>query len=196
MTLLSLYDTQRQFVDCRDREAWFAGGIGSGRTTAGAYSVHDLLLDRLKTSRFATATVVAPDLTGLEHAVDVLSSIRRIDGFKKSYPAAGRWFGAAEIYFLLARDLNRYMGKRVCVTWFDGEPLDSATQRELRQHARHGVLRVTTLPAMTLDVPTDMPLGEDGATVFRASTQDNPSLPADYVELLKVPYDQFVRRDR
>lgn len=191
---IELYGEQWRFVNCTDRFSLFVGGIGSGKSYAGA--VKALLAGgKAKTM----GLVVAPTYPMLRDAT--LRTFQAVAGnalvdFHKS-EMRGTLRNGAEILFRSADMPDRLRGPNIHWMWIDEAALCPAQTWEvgigrLRADGTAGPAWLTTTPKGRNWVYNQL----SNLTVFRSTTADNPYLDREFVHSLESVYTgQFARQE-
>ena len=191
---IELYGEQWRFVNCTDRFSLFVGGIGSGKSHAGA--VKALLAGgKAKTM----GLVVAPTYPMLRDAT--LRTFQAVAGnalvdFHKS-EMRGTLRNGSEILFRSADMPDRLRGPNIHWMWIDEAALCPAQTWEigigrLRADGTAGPAWLTTTPKGRNWVYNQL----QNLTVFRATTGDNPYLDREFVDSLQAVYTgQFARQE-
>lgn len=171
----------------------FVGGIGSGKSYAGAYD----LLRRALPGRLYMAT--APTYTMLEDSslrsfLGLANHLHFLRDLNRSRMIATLGNGA-EVLFRSTDDPERLRGPNLSGAWMDEASLCAREAYEiligrLREAGQQGWLSATFTPKgrqhWTFDV-----FGRDphpGTELFRARTRDNPFLPGGFSERLAGQY--------
>lgn len=190
---LSLYPTQYDFVTCQDRFTAFVGGVGSGKSYAGAVKA------LLHCARPTLGLVVAPTYRMLYDATwrtykDVAGPAL-VHYNKTDFIAR---IGRAEVLFRSADEPDKLRALNVHWAHIDEASLCPRETYEivmarLRAGGEAGPLWLTFTPKgkghWTYQV-----LGE--VTTFRAATRDNPYLSREFVESLERVYvGDFARQE-
>lgn len=191
---IELYGSQWRFVNCVDRFSLFVGGIGSGKSYAGA--VKALLAGgKAKT----VGLVVAPTYPMLRDAT--LRSFQSVAGdalteFHRS-EMRGTLRNGSEILFRSADTPDRLRGPNIHWLWVDEAALCPAQTWEigigrLRADGLAGPAWLTTTPKGRNWVYNQLP----NLTVFRATTAENPFLDREFVRSLETIYSgPFARQE-
>lgn len=191
---IELYGSQWRFVNCPDRFSLFVGGIGSGKSYAGA--VKALLAGgKAKT----VGLVVAPTYPMLRDAT--LRSFQSVAGdalteFHRS-EMRGTLRNGSEILFRSADTPDRLRGPNIHWMWIDEAALCPAQTWEigigrLRADGLAGPAWLTTTPKGRNWVYNQL----TNLTVFRATTAENPFLDREFVRSLETIYSgPFARQE-
>ncbi len=195
---LRLSRTQQAFVDDRHRYSLFLGGIGAGKSYAGAVKALAEL------GRPSLGMVVAPTYpmlrdatwrTALEVWGPLVESVVR-----NEMRVVLR--GGSEVLFRSADEPDRLRGPNVAWGW-----IDEAAQchpetwpiviGRLRQHGEAGRCWLTTTPkGMNWLYEVFVVNANDDTATFRATTRANPFLPLDFVHSLRGQYEgEFARQE-
>jgi phage terminase large subunit len=182
---VKLYRKQFAFVTCNERFTAFIGGIGSGKTHAGAVKS----LRHIEPGTLGL--VVAPTYPMLRDAtlrtfIEVAE--RGIADFHKGEMRIVADCGG-EVLFRSADTPDRLRGPNIAWAWIDEAALcpkqtwDIVIGR-LRQHGKAGPCWVTSTPKgknWLYERSNEM-------RIFKASTEDNPYLDNEFVQSLKAAY--------
>jgi PBSX family phage terminase large subunit len=181
---IELYGRQYDFVACQERFSCFIGGIGSGKSFAGAVKT----LHACK--RPGVIMVVAPTYRMLSDATmrsffDVANGA--VTEFNKSDFIAK--VGKAEVLFRSADSPDRLRGVNASACWIDEAALCPAETWEivigrLREGGRAGSVWITSTPKGRNWLYALQPQ----LTMFRSATHDNPYLSPDFVSSLESAY--------
>lgn len=189
----TLSRTQRAFVEDEHLYALFLGGIGAGKSHAGAVKALTQELPRPG----SLGLVVAPTYpmlrdatwrTSLELWAPLIESVVRNE--MRIVLKSG-----AEVLFRSADDPDRLRGPNMSWAW-----IDEAAQchpdtwkiviGRLRQFGRAGRAWLTTTPkGMNWVYEVFVTRANPDTTMFRASTKANPFLAADFVRSLSSQYE-------
>jgi len=189
---MDLHQVQAEFVDCDEVISGFVGGRGAGKTTVGAYKM------LLKAKPDRTYAVIAPTYPMLRDAsMEAFMSLGRdrfdyVRGYTSSDGVA-RLGNGARVLFRSADNPERLRGPNLSGVWLDEA---SQMKREafeivmgcLREGGEQGHLMATFTPNGRSHWTYDLFVKSGTATLFRASTLDNPFLPPDFHDTLKVQY--------
>jgi PBSX family phage terminase large subunit len=180
---IELYPSQFDFVTCGDRFSGFIGGIGSGKSFAGAVkSIAQATTPHL-------GMVTAPTYPMLRDAtirtfLDVAG-----DAVREFYKGEMRAVlaGGAEVLFRSVDDPDRLRGPNLAWWWGDEGSLYSPDVwpimiGRLREGAGRAWITATPKGFNWLYQRR----GE--ITLFRARTADNPYLPPDFIQSLQASY--------
>lgn len=181
------YPIQDKFIRCRDRFTGFIGGIGSGKSWAGAVKL--LIVSQEQSGLYM---IVAPTYPMLRDAS--LRVLRDVAG--KAFPPealnkgemVGR-LGKSEVLLRSADKPDRLRGANLSGVWIDEAGLCPAGTWEivigrLREGGRAGPCWVTTTPKgrnWLYERQAEM-------TIFRSRTQDNPHLDPEFIRSLEASY--------
>jgi predicted phage terminase large subunit-like protein len=184
--------TQRAFHESSARWRGFVGGIGSGKSWAGAYD----LLRRARPGRLYMAA--APTYPMMRDAtlrtfLDQARAFRFLAGLNRSDLVA-RLGNGAEVLFRSADDPERWRGPNLTGLWLDEASLmprgafDVGIGR-LREGGEQGWLAATFTPRGRSHWTYEV-FGTPGpdTALFHARTRDNPFLPAAFVDTLARRY--------
>lgn len=190
---IELYPAQYEFVGCADRFTAFVGGIGSGKSHAGAVKALGQM------SNPGLGMVVAPTYAMLRDAT--VRTFLELAGLvvKKFHSGEMRieLRNGAEALFRSADNPERLRGPNLSWAWIDEAALCRPGTWEiiigrLREAGRAGTCWVTTTPKgrnWLYDRRGEM-------TLFKASTADNPYLDTGFVKSLQDAYTgQFARQE-
>lgn len=185
-----LYGAQFEFVTCEDRFAGFIGGIGSGKSFAGAVKL------LLHTNEPTVGLVIAPTYPMLRDAT--LRSVQDVCGgalhdFSKSDFIAK--IGKAEVLFRSSDNPDRLRGPNIDWAWIDEGALCPAETwniviGRLRGHGKAGPCWITSTPKGRNWLYNILPQ----VTVFKARTRDNPHLALEFVQSLESAYTGLFAR--
>ncbi len=190
---LSLSRTQREFVQDEHLYSLFLGGIGAGKSHAGA--VKALAQEVIRPNTLGL--VVAPTYPMLRDAswrtslelwgpliAEVVRSEMRVV-FKNG----------SEAIFRTADDPERLRGPNMSWAWIDEAAICHPDTWKivigrLRQHGRAGRAWLTTTPkGMNWVYEVFVTRAGDDTAMFRAATRLNPFLSTDYVRSLTSQYE-------
>jgi PBSX family phage terminase large subunit len=185
---ISLYGKQHDFVTSAERFTAFIGGIGSGKTHAGAVKA---LMQCQRAG--ALGMVIAPTYPMLRDAT--LRVFLRVAGkclasFNKSEMRAVMR-NSSEVLFRSADDPERLRGPSVHWGWIDEAALCARETFDIvigraRADGTAGPVWITGTPKGRNWV---YDRAQDGTLrVFRARTEDNPYLAADFIRGLRAAY--------
>lgn len=201
-----VWGLQGDFIADDHRYALFLGGIGSGKTTAGAIKA----LRHIRPNTLGM--VIAPTFRMLRDAtwrtaLDVWRSVGLAEQVLRGDELRVVFANGAEAIFRSAEDPERLRGPNASWAWIDEGALclpDTwpITIGRLREHGVAGPAWVTTTPK-----PRDVRGGRanwthrvflsaatDETTVYRGSTADNPFLAREYVDSLRSQYTARLAR--
>ena len=196
---IELHPTQDAFAESAARVRGFVGGIGSGKSWAGAWD----LLNRAKDNRLYL--VVSPTYRMLADStwrtlVKLASELRLLWSQNKTDMRL-RLGNGAEIIGRTADDPERLRGPNVSGVWLDEASLMQEAVLDiclgrLREAGEHGWLSATFTPRGKRHW-TYRFFGESGqAVLFHCRTQDNPFLPSGFSGSLVDRYSpQFARQE-
>lgn len=184
---IKLYDKQHSFVMCRDRFTAFVGGIGSGKTFAGAVKMLALCARKPQ----GLALVVAPTYPMLRDAT-LRTYFELFKGGIATFAKADMIMtlkNGWEILFRSASDPNRLRGPNIHCAHIDEGAICPAQTWDivigrLRAGGVAGPCWVTTTPKGR----NWLWMRRDQITMFRASTHENRYLPREFVESLERAY--------
>lgn len=183
---ISFYGQQENFVYCEDRFSGFIGGIGSGKSYAGAAKAI-LAADRLG----GLGLVVSPTYPMLRDATlrsfQELADSQIADFHKTEMIVSMR--NGAEILFRSADKPDRLRGPNISWAWLDEASMCPPGTWEivigrLRAQGRAGPAWVTSTPKGRNWLYGIAPQ----LTIFRAKTQENPYLDSEFVKSLELAY--------
>lgn len=194
MKKIELYPAQHDFVSSRARFTGFIGGIGSGKTYAGAVRT---LLAAWETR--GLLLVVSPTYPMLRDAA--LRSFMEVAGeamvnFHKSEMLA-TLAGGAEVIFRSADKPDRLRGPNIHACWLDEAALCPAGTWEvvigrLRADGKAGPCWITTTPKGRNWLWEK----REQIRIYRARTRDNPYLAPEFVQSLEDAYTgDFARQE-
>ena len=184
---IELYGIQHDFVECQDRFTAFIGGIGSGKSYAGA--VKAMLYSRAAGS---LGLVIAPSYPMLRDAT--LRTFKQVAGAAVSETHASEMRltlrNGSEVLFRSADQPDRLRGPNISWAWIDEASLCGAetwdiTIGRLRADGKAGHCWITTTPKgrnWVYKKQTQM-------AVFRSTTAGNPYLSREFVESLHAAYE-------
>ena len=182
--------TQDRFIRCEDRFTAFIGGIGSGKSWAGAVKA------LLHCDEPSVGLVITPTYPMLRDATwrsyqDVCGDAIR--SFSKTEFIAQ--IGNAEVLFRSADNPERLRGPNIDWAHIDeGALCAPATWNivigRLRGHGKAGPCWVTSTPKGRNWLYSIM----DQVTLFRARTRDNPHLALEFIESLEQAYTGLFAR--
>lgn len=180
---IELYPAQFDFVTCADRFSAFVGGIGSGKSFAGAVKA------LAEASSPGLGMVTAPTYSMLRDAtlrtfLDLAGSAVR--DFHKGEMRA-LMAGGAEVLFRSTDDPDRLRGPNLSWWWGD----EGSLYRDDVWPVMIGRLREGSGRAWITATPKGFNWlyqrrGE--LTLFQARTQDNPYLPPDFIASVEGSY--------
>ena len=184
---IELYGTQHDFVACQDRFTGFIGGIGSGKSYAGAvkamlYSqtpgtlglVIAASYPMLRDATLRTFRQVAEATIAETHASEMRLTLRN----------------GAEVLFRSADQPDRLRGPNISWAWIDEASLCGAETWEitigrLRADGKAGPCWITTTPKGRNWVYQR----QAQMSIFRSTTAGNPYLSREFVESLHAAYE-------
>jgi predicted phage terminase large subunit-like protein len=193
---LSLSETQAAFVQDQHRYAAFVGGIGSGKTYAGAVKA---LVQELP--RPGLGLVAAPTFgmlrdatwrTCLELWQPLIAGVYRQE--MRIVLTTG-----AEAIFRSADDPEHLRGPNCAWAWVDEAAQCAAatwpiTIGRLRQHGKAGRAWATTTPQGFNWVHDVFTAGGDDVALYRAATRSNPFIDEAFVASLESQYSREYAR--
>jgi hypothetical protein len=198
---LQLSDTQCDFVDDPHPFVLFVGGVGAGKTYAGAARA---LLRRFGVARPSLGLVVSPSYPMLRDAtwrtaLDVWAPlIERVVGNEMRLVLKT----GDEVIFRSADDPERLRGPNAAWAWIDEAALCHPstwpiTIGRLRQHGVLGEAWLTTTPkGMNWVYETFIVQATDQTAVHRATTAQNPFIAQAFVSSLRSQYSgDFARQE-
>jgi predicted phage terminase large subunit-like protein len=190
-----LHPTQQDFLRSPALFRAFCGGIGSGKSWAGAYD----LIRRAKPGRLYL--VLAPTYPMLADAtLRSVESLARELGVvepgevKRSAPPSIRLRTGAELLFRSADDPDRLRGPNLSGTWADEAslmPYEAYTVAvgRLREGGEQGWLTATFTPKgrhhWTYET---FATGRPNTAIFHSRTSDNPFLPRTFADTVRGQY--------
>jgi phage terminase large subunit len=184
---IELYGTQHDFVACQDRFTGFIGGIGSGKSYAGA--VKAMLYSQTPGT---LGLVIAPSYPMLRDAT--LRTFRQVAEATIAETHASEMRltlrNGAEVLFRSADQPDRLRGPNISWAWIDEASLCGAETWEitigrLRADGKAGPCWITTTPKGRNWVYQR----QAQMTVFRSTTAGNPYLSREFVESLYAAYE-------
>ncbi len=192
---MKLHPAQRDFLNSPALFRAFAGGIGSGKSWAGAYDlIKRAKPDRLYMILCPTYAMLADatfrSFTSLAEELGVLDPLE----IKRGAPPSLKLRTGAEILFRSADEPDRLRGPNLSGIWLDeasGMPLSafSIAIGRLREGGEQGFLTATFTPKgrthWTYDV---FATGKPDTAIFHARTQDNPFLPQNFHGTVRKQY--------
>lgn len=190
---IKLHRIQDDFVFCPDRFSGFVGGIGSGKTFAGAVK------SLIALDRGGLGLILAPTYPMLRDATlrtFLELAGRQVKTFHKSETRAEMSNGA-EVLFRSSDEPDRLRGPNLDWAWLDECALMHAQTWDiiigrLRGHGKAGPCWVTTTPKGRNWLFTRQ--GE--MTVFKARTRDNIYLDEEFIRSLESAYTgSFARQE-
>jgi predicted phage terminase large subunit-like protein len=192
---VQLHPAQRSFLDSNSLFRAFVGGVGSGKSWAGSYD----LIRRARAGRLYM--VVAPTYAMLADAtfrsfLGVAGQLGVVNArdVKKSAPPSIKLRTGAEVLFRSADEPDRLRGPNLSGLWLDEASLmalDAFTVSigRLREAGEQGWLTATFTPKgkghWTFDT---FATGRPDTAIFYARTRDNPFLPANFSETVRLQY--------
>jgi predicted phage terminase large subunit-like protein len=192
---IRLHRAQEAFLRSKALFRAFCGGIGSGKTWAGAYD----LIRRAKPGRLYL--VVAPTYSMLADATFrmflwLAEELGIVDcgDVKRSAPPSIRLRTGAEVLFRSADEPDRLRGPNLSGVWLDEAslmPEDAYTVAigRLREAGEQGWLTATFTPKgrqhWTYEV---FATGRPDTAIFRARTAANPFLPENFQATVRAQY--------
>lgn len=191
---IELYGTQHDFVACQDRFTGFIGGIGSGKSYAGA--VKAMLYCQVPGT---LGLVIAPSYPMLRDAT--LRTFKQVAEATIAETHASEMRltlrNGAEVLFRSADQPDRLRGPNIHWMWIDEAALCPAQTWEigigrLRADGLAGPAWLTTTPKGRNWVYNQL----TNLTVFRATTAENPFLDREFVRSLETIYSgPFARQE-
>ncbi len=192
---IQLYPAQKAFLDSKAFFRAFVGGIGSGKSWAGAYD----MLRRAKPGRLYM--VVAPtypmladaSMRSFEDAALNLGACAPED-VKRSPPPSVTLRTGAEVLFRSADDPDRLRGPNLTGVWMDEASLMAQEAfniliGRLRQGGEQGWLSATFTPKGRLHWTYEtFATGRVNTALFHARTADNPFLPPSFQDTIAGQY--------
>jgi PBSX family phage terminase large subunit len=189
---VKLHQAQREFLRSEALYRGFVGGIGSGKSWAGAYD----LLRRSQPGRLYM--VAAPTYPMLRDAtlrtfLGLARDLHLLAGYARGEMIATLATGA-EVLFRSADDPEKLRGPNLSGMWLDEASLMSREVFDisigrLREAGEQGWLSATFTPKgrqhWTYEV---FAKGTPGSVLFRARTKDNPFLASGFADQLALQY--------
>ena len=184
---IELYGTQHDFVACQNRFTGFIGGIGSGKSYAGA--VKAMLYSQTPGT---LGLVIAPSYPMLRDAT--LRTFRQVAEatIAEEHMSEMRLTlrNGAEVLFRSADQPDRLRGPNISWAWIDEASLCGAETWEitigrLRADGKAGPCWITTTPKGRNWVYQR----QEQMTIFRSTTAGNPYLSREFVESLHAAYE-------
>ena len=184
-----LYPQQDDFVHSQKRHAAFIGGIGSGKTYAGAVRA---LNESLRMP--GLGMVVAPTYPMLRDST--LRTFRQVAGealvdFNRS-EMRGVMVTGSEIIFRSADDPDHLRGPNIGWAWIDeGAMCSGDVWLIVLGRLREGLGRawVTSTPrGLNWVYETFVQNANDDSAIFRATTRANVFLPAEFLKTVETSY--------
>jgi phage terminase large subunit-like protein len=203
---VAVYGAQGDFVADDHHYALLLGGIGSGKTTAGAIKSLRYLMPG------SLGLVVAPSFRMLRDAtwrtaLEVWGGVGLTEQVLRGDELRVVFSNAAEALFRSAEDPERLRGPNVSWAWIDEGALCHPdtwpiTIGRLRQHGIAGPCWVTTTPkARNANGSGDnwtrrvfVTDRTEETVLYRARTDENPFLPPSYVSSLRSQYTTRLAR--
>jgi predicted phage terminase large subunit-like protein len=191
-----LHPAQRDFLHSTALFRAFCGGIGSGKSWAGAYDLARRARDgrlylvaaptyaMLSDATFRMFLQVAGDDLGIVDPGDV----------KRSAPPSIRLRTGAEVLFRSADDPDRLRGPNLSGVWLDEAslmPVDAFTVAigRLREGGEQGWLTATFTPKGRMHWTYEtFATGRPDTALFACRTSDNPFLPANFEATVRAQY--------
>jgi len=181
---IEVHDVQADFIECRDRYTAYIGGIGSGKTYAGALKAMS------QAKRNTTGLVVAPTYPMLRDAtlrtfLDLAGDAASLNRSEMRVALAN----GAEILFRSADNPDRLRGPNIHWAWIDEGAMCDALAWDivigrLRADGTAGPCWVTSTPRGRNWLYHRL----DQMTVFKSRTRDNPYLSPEFVQSLTDTY--------
>jgi predicted phage terminase large subunit-like protein len=189
---LQLHPAQAAFLDSNALYRGFVGGVGSGKSFAGAWD----LLRRVRPGRLYM--VAAPTFAMLRDATlrsfrDIARATGRHLALNRSDMSAVLWNGA-EVICRSADEPERWRGPNLTGIWLDEASLMEANAFDvaigrLREAGERGWLSATFTPKGRLHWTYDVfGTGRPDTALFHARTADNPFLPEGFTDALARQY--------
>lgn len=192
---IRLHPAQQAFLHSKALFRAFCGGIGSGKSWAGAYD----LIRRARPGRLYM--IGAPTYSMLSDAsfrsfralAEELGLVGPGD-VKAGAPPAIRLRTGAEVLFRSADDPDRLRGPNLSGVWLDEASLMSADAftiaiGRLREGGEQGWLSATFTPKGRMHWTYDtFAAGRPDTALFHARTADNPFLPTGFHETVRQQY--------
>jgi PBSX family phage terminase large subunit len=181
---IEVHDVQADFIECRDRYTAYIGGIGSGKTYAGALKAMS------QAKRNTTGLVVAPTYPMLRDAtlrtfLDLAGDAASLNRSEMRVALAN----GAEILFRSADNPDRLRGPNIHWAWIDEGAMCDALAWDivigrLRADGTAGPCWVTSTPRGRNWLYHRL----DQMTVFKSRTRDNPYLSPEFIASLTDTY--------
>mgnify|MGYP001567928783 CR=1 FL=1 len=189
---IELFGAQFEFVACPDRFTAFIGGIGSGKSYAGAAKA------LVRCAEPGLGLVVAPTYPMLRDATwrsyQQVCAAAILDFSKSEFIAR---IGAAEVLFRSADEPEHLRGPNISWAHIDEGALCHMDTwpiviGRLRADGKAGPAWVTSTPKGRNWLYNILPQ----VTIFKAKTRENPYLAREFVESLEGAYSgQFARQE-
>jgi len=205
---IHLYDPQDNFVNDPRRFSVFVGGIGSGKTVAGAARAIFAASGDIGGRRIQTPNVgmiTAPTYNILRDAT--IPTFRELAGdlivkMNTSGSINARLSNGSEIYFRSAHTPENLRGPSISWWWGDEAALYSRKTwhimiGRLRQFGKSGYAWLTTTPKGRNWIYQEF-LGKSrpNYALFKAATRQNPFIDLEYYEFLRESYSgDFARQE-
>jgi predicted phage terminase large subunit-like protein len=192
---VQLHPVQKAFLQSEATFRAFCGGIGSGKTWAGAYD----LIRRAKPGRLYL--VIAPTYAMLSDAsfrsfLELAQQLDIVDPgeVKRSAPPSMRLRTGAEVLFRSGDEPDRLRGPNISGIWLDEAslmPMDAFTVAigRLREAREQGWLTATFTPKGRRHWTYEtFATGRPNTALFSARTADNPFLPDGFDTTVRQQY--------
>jgi phage terminase large subunit-like protein len=208
MTEVELYGQQHNFADSPHQFSLLVGGIGSGKTVAGAARSIRAAHGRIDGSKIFipyTGMITAPTYNVLRDATiptfrDLASDL--VESMSTAPPINAKLKNGSQIYFRSAHQPELLRGPSIAWWWGDEAALYTADVwrimiGRLRQQGQTGYAWLTTTPKGRNWIYKEFMLKERARYgVFRATTRENPYVDLDYYAMLRENYnDEFARQE-
>lgn len=205
---IQLYDAQYAFVTDPRRFSVFIGGIGSGKTIAGAARAISAAaghIDGVKIKTPHTGMITAPTMNILRDAT--IPTFRELAGdmvvkMTTSEPINALLANGSRIYFRSAHNPELLRGPSISWWWGDEAALYSRnTWRimigRLRESGKPGYAWLTTTPKGRNWIYQEfLHRPRPKYAFFKAATRENPFIDLDYYETLRESYSgDFARQE-
>ena len=194
---ITLFKKQIEFLTSEKRYAHFCGGIGSGKTFAGAVWMAKAIMDNPETRML----ICARDFSQLRNATLVeFNKILKVFGlvldkhytFNKSIFEYKFFNGVVIICTGMNNPDSALRGPSYGIVWADeAEFYDEESWLKMKGRIRTlpGLIRITSSPNGFNHMYNEFEVRKsDNHQIITSTTYDNPTLPPQYVEDLKNSY--------